>query len=72
MKLKELNSILCSNASNIQMALVYDLDNNKDLARGTIEYAIKGYGDKEVVRISSYFDRNSGWDYLVIAVSRRN
>ena len=68
MKLKELNSILCSNAGSIQMALIYDLDNNKDLARGTIEYAIKEYGDKEVVRILSYFDRNSGWDYLVITV----
>lgn len=68
MKLKELKSILHSNTGQIQMAIVYDIDNNKDLASGSIEYAMKEYGEMEVNRISSCVKFKNGQDYLVITV----
>lgn len=68
MKLKELKSILHSNTGQIQMAIVYDIENNKDLASGSIEYAMKEYGEMEVKRISSCVEFKNGQDYLVITV----
>lgn len=67
MKLKELKSILHSGRGQIQMAIIYDREKNKDIDKGSIEYIMQEYGEMEVKRISSCIDFD-GWDRLVIII----
>lgn len=67
MKLKDLHSILCSNSREIQWAIVYDLKNNIDLEYNcSIDYAIKNYGEYEVIKINSCYE--NGRHSLVITI----
>lgn len=69
MKLKDLSSILYSKTGNIQFAIVYDYENNRELEHGcSIDYAVANYGDYKVKRITSCFDFSEQMDYLVIHV----
>ena len=54
MKLKDLKNVLVSERGSVQFAVVYDCNNNVDLASGcSVEYAVAYYGEYEVVRIGS-------------------
>jgi hypothetical protein len=69
MKLKELQSILCSKRGDLQLAIIYDVATGQDLRYGcSIEYAIKDYGEHEVQRISSWYAKDERRDYLVIDI----
>ena len=69
MKLKDLKLCLYSPTGEIQRAIVYDYNQNKDLEQGcSVEYAISHYGEYEVKRISSCYEYISGQDYLVITI----
>jgi hypothetical protein len=52
MKLRELAPVLRSSRGDIQFAIVYDVDANRDLATGSVEYAVKEYGDWYLDRIT--------------------
>ena len=54
MRLKELKEVLYSLTGSIQFAIVYDIEQNKDLESDcSIEYAIKNYGDCTVRHIGA-------------------
>lgn len=56
MKLKELKSILFSTRGNIQFAIVYDREKCDDIDKGSIEYIVEQYKEKEVKHIEAYED----------------
>lgn len=67
MRLKELKQILYSNTGDIQLCIIYDSNANADIEYGcSAEYAYKHYGDREVKRISSVFEK--GQSYIVISL----
>lgn len=69
MKLKDLKPILHSKTGAIQWAIVYDYDKHEDLEYGcSVEYAMIHYGECEVKRISSCYNFENGFDYLVITI----
>ena len=54
MKLKELQTILCSRRGAVQFAIVYEAETSTELESGcSVEYAIKHHGDREVKRIGA-------------------
>lgn len=54
MRLSDLKDVLNSQHGDMQFAIVYDVDNREDIENGcSVEYAIKNYGDCELVRISA-------------------
>ena len=56
MKIKDLKSVAYSNHGNIQWAVVYDYNSQKDLMHGSVECVIKEYGDLELTRIQACED----------------
>lgn len=67
MQLKELRPVLRSVTGEIQFCIIYDCNANADIEYGcSAEYAYKHYGDREVVRISSTFEK--GQSYIVISI----
>ena len=55
MKLKEMESVLRSNRGAVQFAIVYDSKAKADIENGcAVEYAVKKYGEKEVLRIEAF------------------
>ena len=56
MKLKELHTVLYSTRDGIQLAIVYDSAKNEDISRGSVEYVVRMYGEREVKRIEAYDD----------------
>lgn len=58
MKVNELKSVLFSSIDNIQSVIIYSGTEHKEIINGcSAEYAIKNYGDKELLRIQA--DNNS-------------
>ena len=54
MKLKDLKDVLMSEKGSVQSTIVYDYNNNVDLAVGcSVEYAVTNYGEYEVKRIGA-------------------
>jgi hypothetical protein len=54
MKLKDLKPVLYSLCGDVQFAIVYDWEENRDLENGcSVEYAIDKYGDRPVRRIGA-------------------
>ncbi len=69
MKLKDLQSILCSQNKHLQLAIIFDTKTGKDLSYGcSIEYAIKDFGECVVKKNSSWFAEEEHIDYLVIDI----
>ncbi len=67
MQLKELKPVLYSITGYIQLCIIYDTNANADIEYGcSAEYAYKHYGDREVQRISSVFEK--GQSYIVISL----
>lgn len=55
MRLEELKSVLYSIIDEIQWVIVYSGTERKDIVNGcSAEYAIKNYGEKELLRIQAY------------------
>ena len=54
MKLNELESVLFSSMDNIQSVIIYSRTEHKEIENGcSAEYAIKNYGEKELLRIQA-------------------
>lgn len=53
MKIKDLKSVAYSNHGLLQMAIVYDYNSQTDIFNGTIEGAIKNYGECELTRLQA-------------------
>lgn len=54
MKVNELKSVLYSRAGDMQSVIIYSITEHKDIRNGcSAEYAIKNYGDKELLRIQA-------------------
>lgn len=54
MKVNELKSALYSRAGDMQSVIIYSITEHKDIRNGcSAEYAIKNYGDKELLRIQA-------------------
>ena len=67
MQLKELKSVMYSVTGDIQFCIIYDCKTNADIEYGcSAEYAYKHYGDREVKRIASVFEK--GQSYIVISI----
>lgn len=59
MKLKELKEVLYSRTGEIQQAIIYNLNENKDVEYGcSIEFAMVNYGEYEVKRINSCYEND--------------
>ena len=54
MSLNDLKSILYSNRGYTQQAIIYDSQENKDIECGNIDYIVKKYGEKKVIRIEAF------------------
>ena len=55
MKIKELKDVLKSARGYIQLAIVFDSKEHKDIEGGcSIDYAVAHYGDRELIRIEAY------------------
>ena len=67
MKLSQLKPVLYSETGDVQLCIIYDTKTNADIEYGcSAEYAYKHYGDMEVKRISSVFEK--GQSYIVISI----
>ena len=54
MKINELKSVLYSRVGDIQSVIIYSRTEHKEIKKGcSAEYAIKNYGDKELLRIQA-------------------
>ena len=55
MKVKDLKDVLTSERGSVQSTIVYDYNNNVDLAVScSVEYAVTNYGEYEVKRIGAF------------------
>jgi hypothetical protein len=57
MRLGDLKDILYSQTGNIQMAILYDLCANDDIAEGSIEHIVTFYPFVDVKRITAFHDK---------------
>lgn len=58
MKVNELKGVLFSRVGDIQSVIIYSITEHKDIRNGcSAEYAIKNYGEKELLRIQAYNDK---------------
>lgn len=58
MRLEELKSVLYSIIDEVQWVIVYSGTERKDIINAcSAEYAIKNYGEKELLRIQAYNDK---------------
>ncbi len=54
MKLNELKNVLFSRVGDIQSVIIYSRTEHKEIKNGcSAEYAIKNYGEKELLRIQA-------------------
>ena len=54
MKVNELKSVLFSRVGDIQSVIIYSRTERKEIKNGcSAEYAIKNYGEKELLRIQA-------------------
>lgn len=54
MKLNELKGVLTSSMDKIQSAIIFSITERKDIVSGcSVEYAIKNYGEKELLQIQA-------------------
>lgn len=54
MRLGELKSVLFSSIDNIQSVIIYSRTEHNEIENGcSAEYAIKNYGEKELLRIQA-------------------
>lgn len=60
MKLKELRSALRSTRGGIQMAILYNRAQDKDIVIGSVEYIVENYPETEVDQLSA------SQDYIII------
>lgn len=60
MKLKELRSVLHSTRGGIQMAILYNRAQDKDIVIGSVEYIVENYPEAEVDQLSA------SQDYIII------
>ena len=56
MKIGDLKSVAYSSHGDIQWAVVYDYNSQKDLMYGSVECAIKEYGECELTRLQAHRD----------------
>lgn len=55
MKIKDLKDLAYSSHGDLQMAVLYDYNSQRDIVSGcTIEHIVKNYGDLELTRIQAY------------------
>lgn len=57
MKIGDLKGIAYSSHGDIQMAVVYDYNKQKDIALGAVEYIMKEFGNLECTRLQAYEHR---------------
>lgn len=57
MKIGDLKDIAYSSHGDIQMAVVYDYNKQKDIALGSVEYVMKEFGDLNLTRLQAYEHR---------------
>lgn len=58
MKIKDLTPVLYSTRGSVQFAVVYDQEQNCDIASGcSIDHAVKEYGERELKRIEAVGDQ---------------
>lgn len=56
MKIRDLKSVAYSSHGDIQWAVVYDYNSQSDLMCGSVECAIKEYGECELTRLQAHDD----------------
>ena len=56
MKIRDLKSVAYSSHGDIQWAVVYDYNSQQDLMHGSVECAIKEYGECELTRLQAHND----------------
>lgn len=54
MKINDLSSVLRSSRGDIQFAVLWSMSECKDIAKGSVGYIVKEYGERTVTRISAY------------------
>lgn len=54
MKIKDLAGIAYSTHGDLQMAVLYNYNTQKDVATGTVEHIISNYGELELTRLQAY------------------
>lgn len=57
MKLRDLKTVLFSRTGSIQMAILYDLARDEDVAEGSIEHIVTFYPFVDVKRITAFHDK---------------
>ena len=67
MKLKELKPVIRSITGGIQLCIVFDFNEARDLDKGcSVEYAYEIYGERTVRRVSSIFV--DGRSYILFTI----
>lgn len=54
MQIKDLKGIAYSSHGDLQMAVLYDYNTQKDVSAGTVEHIISNYGELELTRLQAY------------------